>query len=111
MSVVFSADGSLLASGSWDGSIMLWDLSTDRVLGRPLVGHGDKIESVAFSPDGKLLASAGWDSRVFLWNMSLDAWQTRACVIAGRNLSTEEWDLYFTDQPYAETCPTVPAGQ
>jgi WD40 repeat protein len=66
-SVAFSRDGQLLASGSWDKTIKLWDVEGRREL-RTLAGHTDKVNAVAFSPNGKLLASGGQDGAVKLWD-------------------------------------------
>jgi WD40 repeat protein/sulfur relay (sulfurtransferase) complex TusBCD TusD component (DsrE family) len=58
MAVAFSADGKLLASGSMDKTVRVWDVATRREL-RVYRGSREVINSVAFSPDGKLLAAAG----------------------------------------------------
>jgi WD40 repeat protein len=57
-SVVFSPDGHVIATGSVDKTIKLWDAETGSEL-KTLAGHTEEVNSVAFSPDGKLLASAG----------------------------------------------------
>jgi WD40 repeat protein len=68
-SVAFSPDGKTLASGSNDGTIILWDVVTQQPIGQPLTGTSF-ISSVAFSPDGKMLASGSWDGTVTLWDVS-----------------------------------------
>ena len=66
--VAFSPDGKLLASGSWDNTIVLWDVDRRRLLTR-LKGHKKKVFSVAFSPDGKRLASGSQDQTILLWDV------------------------------------------
>jgi WD40 repeat protein len=61
----------LLASGSDDGTVRLWDPATGRHLGAPLTGHTEMVVSVAFGtgPGGRLLlASGGHDGSVRLWD-------------------------------------------
>ncbi|MHB2017939.1 MAG: WD40 repeat domain-containing serine/threonine protein kinase [Candidatus Xenobia bacterium] len=66
LSVAFSTQGTMLATGSADHNVALWDMVTGRLLCR-LPGHTDMVWAVAFSPDGRLVASASQDRTVRLW--------------------------------------------
>jgi WD40 repeat protein len=62
-SVAFSPDGGLLASGSYDGTVILWRVADGSQL-HTLAGHTGWVSSVAFSPDGGLLASGSNDGQL-----------------------------------------------
>ncbi len=68
-SVSFSPDGSMLASGSSDKRIRLWNAATG-VLLHTLTGHEGGVKSVTFSPDGSMLVSGGDDNTIRLWDVA-----------------------------------------
>src|SRR5207248_1577856 len=68
--VTVSPDGRRAATGSFDKTVKLWDLSTGKEL-RTLAGpsgHQGLVLSVAFAPDGNRLASGGVDNAAKLWD-------------------------------------------
>ena len=75
-SLAFSANGKLLASGSWDSTVKIWNPATGRQI-RSLNGHSDRVYAVAFSPDAQYLASASADKTIMIWS-----------VASGKNLRT-----------------------
>ena len=67
--VSFSPDGTILASGSRDNTVRLWNVSTREQIAT-LNGHSSEVLSVAFTPDGTTLASGSNDGTVKLWDVA-----------------------------------------
>ncbi|KAK4116056.1 NWD1 protein, partial [Canariomyces notabilis] len=55
-SVAFSPNSKLVASGSDDKTVKMWDAATGTCM-QTLAGHSGLVSSVTFSPDSKLVAS------------------------------------------------------
>ena len=65
--IAYSPDGETLACGTYDKTIVLWNVSEWKKRS-VLEGHTNGISSVVFSPDGQVLASGSWSGRIRLWN-------------------------------------------
>lgn len=68
-SVAISPDGRLVAAGSLDTVVRIWDVATGHLVER-LRGHRDSVYSVAFTPDGKGLVSGSLDKTLKYWDVS-----------------------------------------
>lgn len=68
MSVCFSPDGRLLASGGMDNTVKIWDLRTGLEL-KTINGHSNQVTDVAFTPDGTHLITRANDDAVKLWDV------------------------------------------
>ena len=95
--LAFSPDEQMLATGSWDGMIKLWNLENGALLW--LGQHTGSIHRLAFTPDGHTLASGGDDAVIRLWDVSTGkplqtlssqsspiyalAWSPDGCLLAG----------------------------
>lgn len=90
-SVAFSHDGAILASGSLDSTVRLWEPTTGTCW-QTLQAHSSGVWSVAFAPqanlarpDHYLLASGSQDQTIQLWEISQD--KAQASVRCVRTLS------------------------
>jgi hypothetical protein len=68
-SVAISPNGQLVAAGSLDTIVRIWDVATGSLVER-LRGHRDSVYSVAFTPDGKGLVSGSLDKTLKYWDVS-----------------------------------------
>ena len=111
--LAFSPDSKTLASGSADDSITLWDTETHKAVSQPFATEADWVNSVVFSPDGKNLAAGvgGTDSLAHetdVFRLDVPDVVESGCLIAGRNMTWDEWTRYVGDVPYLRTCPDWP---
>jgi WD40 repeat protein len=75
--VAFSPDGARLATGSWDGTVKIWDLSTKREISRMV--HGGSIFDLEFGINGTVLATSSGDCTARVWDA--DTGRELSCVL------------------------------
>lgn len=66
--------------------------------------HKGVVTSVTFSPDGQYAVSGSWDGTVQVWVWDLI---TKSCERLPCNFTRREWEMYFEDEPYRATCPSI----
>lgn len=67
-SITFSPTEDILASGSQDQTIEIWQLERGKRW-YTLTGHGNWVTSIAISPDGQILASGSRDQTIEIWDL------------------------------------------
>ena len=88
--IAFSPDGQTLASGRWDPTVCLWDVSTQQQIGSfPLPSKG--VTALTFTLDGSTLAVGHGYGDIALWDM-----ETQRQVVLLNTPSKFVWTLAFS---------------
>ncbi|MFP5333560.1 MAG: WD40 repeat domain-containing protein [Acidimicrobiia bacterium] len=102
--VDFSPTQPLMLSVGSDGRIGLWDTETWSLYGGLLSGPAATPGWAWFTQDGAIIAVFE-DGAARRWPVEADEWERRACAIAGRSLTIEEWTEFAPDWPQPDaTC-------
>ncbi|XP_074657477.1 WD repeat and FYVE domain-containing protein 2-like [Tubulanus polymorphus] len=72
----WDVERSLLFSGSFDQTIIVWDIGGQQGTAFELQGHHDKVQSVIYAASTKQLLSAGDDNALVIWTMDIKRQET-----------------------------------
>ncbi len=98
-------DGSMVAGADESGDVLLWDVATGTIIGDPLPGPGPKDWLAAyFTPDGHRLVVISMTGAGWVWDVDPSDWLERACAVAGRSFTPQEWQAFLPDRPYHASC-------
>jgi WD40 repeat protein len=67
--LIKGSEGGILASGSADRTIKIWNLITGQPI-QAIVAHEMAVNAIAFNPNGQILASGSSDNSVKLWDLA-----------------------------------------
>uniref|UniRef100_A0A8C9VI52 WD repeat-containing protein 26 n=1 Tax=Scleropages formosus TaxID=113540 RepID=A0A8C9VI52_SCLFO len=93
----FSNDGTKLATGSKDATVIIWQVDPDthqlRVL-RTLEGHAYGVSYLAWSPDDTYLVACGPDdcSELWVWNVQTGVLRTKMSQSHEDSLTSVAWN-------------------
>jgi DNA-binding SARP family transcriptional activator/WD40 repeat protein len=110
-SMVFTPDSDFLVTGG-AGQAAVWNVEQGASGGVRLdvdPSRPDANVLVGVRDDGTLVTfTDGTGARA--WNVAPEGLLEQACMVAGRNLSRQEWDDVLPDRPYERTCSQYAGG-
>jgi WD40 repeat protein len=96
----------MLATAGGDGSVRLWDVTTQQEIGTPMTAGTQPVYAAAFGPGGGTLATASGDSAAQVWDVAFPANLLQAaCGIADVSFTPQQWADYAGTQPFQQVCP------
>ena len=61
---------------------------------------------IDLSPDGRHLLETHGNGQGAVWDVDPESWERRACDLANRTLTREEWEEFLPGRPYEPACAT-----
>jgi WD40 repeat protein/class 3 adenylate cyclase len=101
--LAFDPGGKTLATVTIHGTARLWDVASRRQIGLALPGPS-VFANVGFDPNGNRLVTLYEDGTGVVWDVDPDHWRQRACSVASRSLTREEWAELLPGRSYQPAC-------
>jgi WD40 repeat protein/DNA-binding SARP family transcriptional activator len=103
--VDLAPDGSTAVGADAAGDVLLWDVRTRSTIGDAVPGPvADRNAAASFTPDGRSVVVVSDTGAGWVWDVDPSDWLARACQVAGRSLTRQEWQELLPDRPYHATC-------
>jgi WD40 repeat protein len=100
----FSSDGRMLAVGGLAENVAsLWDVASGTQIGARL-SVGSRAISMDLSSDGRRLLMTAANGEGAIWDIDPQSWAERACAVANRTLTREEWEEFLPGRRYEPAC-------
>ena len=102
---IFDGEGNYIATANSDQTVSIWNVASGEELAS--LPHDAIVCALAFSRDGRFLATADQNAIVRMWIWKPQDLEAEARVRLQGNLTPEEWEKYFGNEPYQETLPDL----
>ena len=103
LSVTYSPDGSEVMTTGPDGTLRLWNLASRKLVGAPLPGSTSGGWGTYF-PDGRHVVAVFGSGSGVVWDVDAADWERKACAIANRQLTHQEWHDFLPERSYRSVC-------
>ena len=103
--VDLAPDGRTAVGADAAGNILLWDVPTRSTIGDAFPGpRVSRTAAAMFTPDGRSVVVISDTGEGWVWDVDPSRWLERACAVAGRSFTRQEWKEFLPDRPYHATC-------
>ena len=103
--VDLAPDGTSAVGADAAGNVLLWNTVTRSSIGTALPGPAvDRSAAALFTPDGRHVVVVSDTGAGWVWDVDQSNWLARACEVAGRSFTQQEWQEFLPDRPYHATC-------
>jgi len=107
--IAFNREGTLMASGSFDKTMKIWNLRDISKLPTVIDDFDSWIVSIIFSDDGSMIFTGEENGNIRYLSIVPGTYYSQLCTYLGRNMTPEEWAQIVGDEfHYSETCLITP---